>query len=272
MVGCPAAADEGALVLWASIRTKIETAESNRMKKERLDQGSPVWLDWRDKGIGGSEVASIVGAEYRRKENKADWLWRKKLPKDHPQSVGEQADNSRLAHGRKYEPECRAAYEALFGWSVVPECVIHDDHSFIRCSLDGCRSDDKLICEIKCSGERNHHKYIDLAKISDPLERQTALALDFNYYRYQMLWQLLITGAECCHFVGYSPSWPEVEDRLTVVPVYPEPVEMDRLMQRAIEFWQFVESRSAPTAEWMRPCHEMPVELRIPNNPTTTIA
>lgn len=268
LVGCAAGRDDGPLVFWAMVVQRRERQEINRMRKEQLVQGSEYWLNWRKKGVGGSEVACVVGANPYR-DSQADRIWQRKLPADHPNALPEVSDNPAMAHGRKHEPEARRIYESLFGWTAQDVCVLHDEHDYIRCSLDGLRPDDRLVLEIKCPGEKNHQKYLDISKYYDSYDRQTAFARAFPYYRMQVLYQLAITGAEVCHFVSYRPDWGNELDRLVVIPLYPEPDEQRRLLERVTEFWGFVERREPPPKEWMLPCWRLPEALTIPVKTTS---
>ncbi len=274
--GCAADSDANPLLTWAKIVSKAEIQSlkkaSKAMRKQHLEQGSPEWLDWRKMGVGGSEVGAVMGkgAYYPRAENSAEGLWAKKLPKDDPRSKPEQASNSFMAHGTKFEPEARKLYETLYGWSVEPLCILHDDHDFVRCSLDGWRADGDLSIEIKCPQAKNFQKYLEISHISDPMERQRAFSEGFLYTRYQILYQLLITGAKACHFVAYSPEHSSPEDRLVVFSLYPEPAEQRRLLERVVEFWGFVERREPVPKEWLLPVWKHPEEIVVPEEPPPT--
>lgn len=269
LLNCAADADDNALILWARITAKRELQaikkEQKRMRKVQLEQGSPEWLDWRRLGVGGSEVGAVMGkgAYYPRAENSPEGLWAKKLPPDDPRAKPEQKSNSAMAHGTKFEPDARRLYEAIYGWPVQPLCVLHDDHDFIRCSLDGIRPDNELTIEIKCPQQKNFLKYLEISRIESPFDRQMAFAKDFLYTRYQIIYQIAIAGAKCCHFVAYSPEFEPASDRLIVFSLYPEPAEQERLLQRVIEFWGFVESRTPPPTDWLKPVWRLPEELAV---------
>lgn len=266
LMGCAAGSDDGPLVQWAKVIQNRELKEWKSMRKERLEQGSPHWLDWRGKGVGGSEIGCVVGANPYTGSKAMD-VWRRKLPNDHPDWRPEQATNEAMQYGKNNEPAARAAYEHLMGWSAKDVCVIHDDFEWARCSLDGLSQDGRIVVEIKChKSERKHQQNLEMAKIADPLERQIAYAEVHPSYRYQILWQLEITKAEVAHFVSYKPEWEPANDRFCMFTMYPEPVEQQRLMERAAEFWSFVTERQAPTKEWCRPCHRLPESLKIPEN------
>lgn len=264
VMNCAAKSDETVLMCWASIVQKRDLKEINRMRKERLAQGSKDWLDWRGKGMGGSEVACVVGANPYR-DSKADRVWERKTGQR-----AEVSDNPAMAHGRKNEPDARRIYEQVCGWTAEDVCVIHDEMDFVRCSLDGLRNDDKVVLEIKCPGEKNHQKYLDIAQIDDAFERQSAYAQVFPYYRYQVLYQLAITGADMAHFVSYRPDWHDASERFVMMTLYPEPDEQAHLLERVREFWGFVERREPPPTNWLEPCWRMPTTLQLPESGLTS--
>lgn len=264
VMNCAAERDNRCLLCWARIVQKRDLQENADLKKVKLEQSSPEWLEWRTKGVGGSEVASVVGAAYSGK-NEAINTWGRKLPPDHPNFVPEMKSNAAMELGKAREPLARKLYEDLFGWKAEDLCIVHDDYDFVRCSLDGIRADGLLSVEIKCSGLKNHYKYVDISKIEDPFDRQCAFDQQFRYYRYQVLYQLLITQSQVCHFVAYNPDCGEKSEQLAMFELYPEPEEQERLLERVKEFWYFVENREPPPAEWLKPCWKPPTDLAIPH-------
>lgn len=256
LMNCPVEQDKLVYVLWAQ---KLQMRELAELRKVELEQGGTTWLDWRRKGVGGSEVAGLVGAGFR--DNKsgsgAIKVWEEKT---NPPKAG--FENENMRRGKEKEKFARERYENLMGWSVPPACVLHDTLDFIRVSLDGIRADDKLISEIKCSNLPNHTKYLRISRIDDPLERQYEFAKAFNYYRYQVLYQLLVTDSDVCHFVGYCEDVNlDESDQLAVIELYPEPKEQQKVLDRVTEFWSLVEKREVPSRTWLEPCYEMPSEL-----------
>jgi putative phage-type endonuclease len=255
LVGCAATSRDHCLAVWSQ---KVYARERT-MRKQLLEQGTSVWLDWRKHGVGGSEVSSVVGANPYKS---VTTLLNDKIA-DLDGTAGEPYENEAMAWGKKYEPQARELYERLYEVSVPPVCVLHDEKDFMRCSLDGLRSDDQVVVEIKCCQERNHKKLLAIQEIEDPLERQTAFAKALNYYRYQVLYQLALTGASVCHFVAYNANFQD-HKKLAVFELYPEPAEQEKLLDRVTQFWELVESREPPPIEFCLPCHEPPRELKLP--------
>lgn len=266
LVGCAADPDDTVLVLWARIVSKYLLKEIKRVRKVTdLEQGSPDWLNWRKAGVGGSEVGCVVGANSYKGSQALD-IWGRKLPTEHADAVGEVKDNYAMARGRRLEPAARQMYENLMGWEAPPVCVIHSQHDCARASLDGLRADEKVVLEVKCSGVANHTKYVRISRIEDAFERQTEFARVFPAYRYQVLYQLLLTEAEVAHFVAYNPDMPDPADQFATFRLYPEPAEQERLLQRVLEFWSYVETKTPPPLTWVEPCWKLPDidDLKVP--------
>lgn len=254
--------EKHALSLWAD---KTFKRESQIRKIADLEQQSPEWHAFRKLGVGGSEVSVVVGAN---PYSSADYVWREKTTETPAQSY----ENPAMARGKKLEPIARDMYESLMGWSCKPLCAIHDIHDCVRVSLDGLRDDDDLVLEIKAPGFKNHSKMIDLSSIKDPMERQTALAVEFNAYRYQMLYQMLVTGASRCHFVSFNDS-NEFNgcDKMAIIEVAAEPNEQQRLLERVLEFWGYVERREPLPSRWSYKAAKPPTELLIKSDTKSEI-
>lgn len=254
------------LLLWAEIVSKRDLKGLPKVRKVKLDQGTDEWLKWRNQGLGGSEVGTVMQGKSGYADSHPLKIWGRKLPDDHPDKVPDVPDNAWMRQGREREPLAREMYEQLFGWKVEPVCVISDVHECVRCSLDGLSENEKINVEIKCSQEKNHMRYVSISRIEDPFERQCAFDQYFRGYRYQQLYQLLITGAEVSHFVAFNPTMYDPADRFATFAFYPEPAEQERLLQRVLEFWSFVESRTPPPPDWLIPCGRPPEpgDLRLP--------
>jgi putative phage-type endonuclease len=270
-VNCSAQSDQNVFVLLGQklsmrelppIREELKREERMRKQAEMV-QGTPEWHASRHCTIGATEAAGLVGTAFRDSKGlgEAQRLWKAKTG---PLETGG-FENENMRRGKALEPIARGRYESQMGWETAPMCVLHDDYDFVRASLDGLRTDDDLVLEIKCPGLPNHMKFQAIEEIThDPLERQRQFARDFNYYRMQILWQLMITGAKRCHFVSYNEEVPGIENRLALIELFPEPDMQQVLLERAIEFWSFVERREFPPPEWLRPCHFAPCNLLVP--------
>lgn len=240
--------------LWAD---KVHRRELAEMKKlGQLEQGTQEWHDWRRSGVTASTVGALIGVE--KWGNTSQSIWAEKTQP--PQHSNENED---MRRGKALEPTVRELYEQMFGWKVPPVCVIHDAYDFVRASLDGLRTDDKLVLEVKCPRIANHRKSQAIAAIIDPLERQQAFAYEFPFYRAQIAYQLLITESPVCHFVSYCVDAPG-HDKIVVVELYAEPKMQETLLQRVIDFWGYVERREPPPPSWNRCEMRSPTDLSVP--------
>lgn len=247
-----------------TLRAEIKREEKQMRKQAEMVQGSPEWHSSRHGSIGGTEAAALVGAAYRDSKNlsAAKRLWEEKIG----ELKGEGYESPAMKQGKALEPVARKQYETLMDWSATPLCVLHDQYDFIRASLDGLRQDDGLVLEIKCPfTTKNHYKFAEISSYrEDPFYRHVRFAEEFNYYRTQVQWQLLITGSPVTHFVSYSEQVERPEDRLVLIELYPEPDLQQVLLERAIEFWGFVERREFPPESWLKPCHFPPRNVLVP--------
>ncbi|MGH8029807.1 MAG: YqaJ viral recombinase family protein, partial [Arenimonas sp.] len=92
----------------------------------------------RRRGIGGSDVAAILGLS----------PWRTALDVYHDKrgESPEQPDNEAMAWGRALEPVIRQEYANRTGRQIlVPEHqVVHPEHDFMIANLDGITTDDRV--------------------------------------------------------------------------------------------------------------------------------
>lgn len=191
------------------------------MKTVILEQRSAAWRTWRRGGVGGSEIAAIMGESPYR--TRADIL-RSKV------SGEEQADNPAMRRGRDIEPEAMAAYEAQTGETLAPACGEHDEHSFLRASFDGITFDGSLIVEIKVPSRQ---VYDDALRGIVP-----------RYYWWQVQHQLLVSGAETAHFACFiSASEP-----IAIVEVRPDEKAHERIITEARDFMRAVGQPSSIVA------------------------
>lgn len=196
-----------------------------------FEQGTEEWLQWRDSGIGASEVAAVVG--------ESPWislleLWAKKtgVIKSYF-SVGEVED---LRWRSRMEPAILDEY-----LSRHPECKLiarspcfqRTDFGFIRASLDAITGDSfgSINTEIKTANFEDD--WID--KDGEPTIPP--------HYMCQALWQMMATGIKRTRFAvlinGFSKKYIERE------------IEYDDhaaqvLFNAASFFWTGVEANTPP--------------------------
>lgn len=128
------------------------------------------WLLGRQKGIGGSDIAAILGISPFRSEFET---WLSKTGRD----TTPDEDDDRRKWGRRLESPILDDWEDRFGQKLVRgKCVRHPAHSIIMATLDGSTEDDSIVVEVK---------NVDIT----PREPQP-------YYVTQVLWEMLASGAK----------------------------------------------------------------------------
>ena len=167
------------------------------------------WHDRRSKGIGGSEIAAVLGiSPYRTPYN----LWLEKTGRERP------ADISNLPHvqrGILGEEVARMMLEREHLKSYVPKQWqgIKPHH---LCSDDGWNIDDNTILEIKCMGIRPHEE-VRQGKVPE-------------YYACQVQWNLFVSKAAKCLFISFRPE----DESMHIVEVLPNPEEQARI-EKAVD-------------------------------------
>lgn len=203
-----------------------------------LDQQDEVWLNWRNQGIGSSDVGSVMSLNPHKSGME---VWREKAGKKSGQT--NRSDNANTARGKQYEPFVRSLYSNLTGWPLVPLCAVHDEVSWARVSLDGIRDDHRFIVEIKCP---RSHNWIKMREAGTP----------HDYWKAQVAYQLWVTGAPLAHILVYDADDPDLTrppgDRLMVFE-YERDHAFERAMVDALtEFWGYVERKEEPPRSWYR--------------------
>lgn len=135
------------------------------------------WLEMRRSGIGGSDVAAIVGLS----------KWR--TPTDVYNSKIEAPvdnDNASMEWGRRLEPVIREKYAEAVGMSVEtpPFMFRHQEHKFMIADVDGIRADGRIV-EIKTARTQQGWGEDGTDEIPD-------------YYKTQVQHYMTVLGATSC--------------------------------------------------------------------------
>src|SRR5215469_10714310 len=109
---------------------------------EKLQQNTPEWRRWRLQGLGASDAPVIMGDGAFRNPR---MLWSIKTGRAPEEQPGPAAQR-----GRELERVARRAYERQVGIQMEPLCLVHDELSWMRASLDGLSFDGSTVLEIKC--------------------------------------------------------------------------------------------------------------------------
>lgn len=202
------------------------------------------WLDWRGRGIGGTDASTILGCNPWQTKFA---LWVRLITGRRNES----ADNAAMKRGRDLEPLIRREfaidYESLYSVQNPPAgnwSFVREDKPWMRASLDGLikrKSDGALgILEIKTAGRTSSEWE---GKIPD-------------YYYAQCIHYAAVTGAK---FVILRAR---IEDRdfntgflrqATINDYYIDCEEKERDIRALVSleerFWEDVRSGKAPRAD-----------------------
>lgn len=197
------------------------------MKIVQLKQGTDAWRDWRKSGLGGSDVATIMGVapfEDATVEN----LVREKV------EGWERATNFAMRRGTRYEDTARTLYECKQMCTAPAVCVEHDEFPWARVSLDG-------LCE------RLYHPTPEpwILELKVPNWQSHSLALAGvvpDYYWPQCQWQLFVTGLTRLDYASWSNHRRFSEkDYLAIVPVEADLDYQGKLVVECAAFWFKIE-------------------------------
>lgn len=144
------------------------------MRKIELQQGSQEWLDYRQNGIGASDIASIM-AESGAFATKSQVL----LEKLGHQKELTEFEKRIFNEGHEWEAVVRESLNQQ-GYSFTPAVVECEGNPRFFASLDGLDEEKKLILEVKSVQTQERFK--------EYCEKVPA------HYNCQVQWQLMCTG------------------------------------------------------------------------------
>lgn len=147
------------------------------------------WLRWRREGVGGSDVAAILGL--------SSWGTAFTVYLDKHGLLPDHAETDRQRLGRRLEPVLAAEFTDRTALHVTGEqlCITDDDHPWRRVTIDGFASEvqdparDEIICPVEF-------------KSYSVLERDGSTRLSV---RAQVLYQMAVTGYPQAWVVGMGP-------------------------------------------------------------------
>lgn len=179
------------------------------MQLFQYEQGTDDWLEWRNNGIGSSDVPAIMGeSDFQT----AYQLWEVKTKR----SQGFKG-NWATRRGTEAEPRIRSLYELYIDDDFPPMLAQHAQYPFMRASLDGLNSLKKGIAEFKYPSKEKH---------------AMAIAGEIpKTYVAQVQHQLFVTGVEWCDYVSYNG------ESIAVVRVVPDLTIIKKNFLRCEKFW-----------------------------------
>jgi len=132
------------------------------------------WLQWRKKGIGGSDASVICGVNHYKSPVE---LWMEKTDQIEPKVAGE------AAHwGTMLEPLIRVEFTERTGLQVKQEHAMlqHSEYPFMLANLDGIALDPvhgDCVFEAKTAGAYMAHDWVDHVPQAYQLQVQHYLAV-----------------------------------------------------------------------------------------------
>lgn len=179
------------------------------------------WLEERRKGIGGSDVAAIMGM--------SPWKTPYQVYQEKRREVQDWSGNEATDWGKRMEPAIRQWYSDTTGRAVrLPEGIlVHNKYPFMLATLDGF-TDDRRVVEIKTA--RSPKGWGDPGTNEIP-----------DYYLLQVQHYLVVTGFEVCDVpVSIGGASPELYE----VPEDQELQEM--IIDACASFWVRVQNENPP--------------------------
>ncbi len=189
---------------------------------DELEQGSDAWRVWREQGVGGSEVAAIMGAS---PWETVETVWQRKTGRIPPVEV-----NAAMQRGMDLEPEARALLEWDRGIRFPPRCAYVQEQPFLRVSLDGWNNG--TVAEFKVPGKTTHRKVMAKGG-SVP-----------KHYWPQVQYQLAVTNAHTCLFCSYNEEFGK--DAFIIVEVQRDEAYIAKMLEAVTAFYRCCERDRDP--------------------------
>lgn len=194
------------------------------------------WLKWRQKGVGGSDIASICGIN--------PWHSALACYYDKTEKIPElEAENLPAELGIFKEPFIKIKFEKWFkeneGFEIIvgrPNFIFqHPTNKIALANLDGYfihpKTGEEVVVEYKCTSERNYTNWID-ENLPD-------------YYYLQIQWYLYVTNCKIC-YLAYLIG--DSKFNVTVIERNDEVIE--QIVGKVDEFWKnFIQKKVAPAPD-----------------------
>jgi putative phage-type endonuclease len=199
------------------------------MKLLRLQQGTDAWLRWRHDGIGGSDIAAIMGVSPYDDATRGNVMLEKVDRIVKPSTYAMRA-------GLRLEPRARAMFEQRSGLQFMPTCVEHAEENWIRCSLDGI-----AVTGTDARGLPSGWELLEIKAPTWTAHDRILSGIVPTHFMLQVQWQLLATGLDVCHLVSITENVRFDESaRLAVVRIEADAEQQAEILDAATEFWREV--------------------------------
>lgn len=198
-----------------------------------------IWLKERQKGIGGSDAATILGLNPYKNNVQ---LWREKVGLEEPEDI---SDKPYVQYGHDAESSLRQLFRLDFPefkvYSRKNEILQNKRLPFLQASVDG---------ELTDPDDRKGILEIKTTSILQSMQKEKWIGRVPDNYYCQLLHYLLVTGWEFAILKAQLKyQYPEKMKLVTNHYTFErKDVEDDmRVLLRAeIEFWKHVENKTEP--------------------------
>ena len=155
------------------------------MRRIDHEQGTPEWHAWRRTRRMASYAPALMGAsKYQSRQDVLDYYVRGSTF----------SGNAATRYGHENEHQARAYAAGIIGDFLMPTCI-EDDEGVYGSSLDGFTDCGRHIVEAKCP-----YKGTDSPIWRDVLDNSA------GGYEWQIQHQLMVSGAESCLYVVWTPD------------------------------------------------------------------
>lgn len=187
-----------------------------------LDTDRADWLAWRRHGLGGSDIAAILGLSPWQ----SPWaLWADKVGLTH----GDNDTTEAMEFGRRVEPVLAPWFTDLTGLHVVGEqtwCT-HPGQEWMRCTVDGFVADSPT-------------SDVDAALGVVEFKATSAAAAEWETqipvgYQCQATWNMLVTGVDRCWFGVLHLAFGRPQFRVYELAL--DVADADTVLAAARSFW-----------------------------------
>jgi putative phage-type endonuclease len=181
-----------------------------------IEQGSEAWHELRKTKIGASDAAVILGISPYKTPYQ---LWQEKL------GLYEQKQTGAMRRGKEMEDEAREYFSSMLGISFFDD--VKTKGRFLA-SLDGISLDKTKAIEIKCPSRESVEHFMktwEVPKIYYPQIQQQMYVYDLD----EMYYGEYYPGVKC-----------------VVVRVERDDEFISNYTNKALEFWECVETRTPP--------------------------
>jgi len=194
------------------------------MKVVELDPRSDEWHAWRRAGVGGSDIASLLGDNPYSTPRK---VWSDKCGYSAPMFLSDA-----MKHGIENEPHARRWLNEHEGWNLKEVCCEDEDTPIFKASLDGWDETQRVLVEIKCPVNTDT---IDAAREAKALHA---------YWYDQVQWQMMICEAQ----KAYVAIWDHRVQGCILLEQWPDKKLWEKMRKYASDFWELVKCGIEPPA------------------------